>query len=51
MIEHRRLQVDARKWYAGKLRPKVYGDKIQQEHSGEVTVIGMAERMRQRKGA
>lgn len=29
-----RLQVDARKWYAGKLRPKKYGDKIQNEHSG-----------------
>lgn len=27
MIEHRRLQIDARKWYAGKLRPKVYGTK------------------------
>lgn len=28
MIEHRRLQIDARKWMAGKLRPKVYGDKL-----------------------
>lgn len=28
MIEHRRLQVDARKWMAGKLRPKVYGDRV-----------------------
>lgn len=27
MIAHRRLQIDARKWMAGKLRPKVYGDK------------------------
>lgn len=27
MIEHRRLQVEARKWMAGKLKPKVYGDK------------------------
>lgn len=35
MIEHRRLQVDARKWMAGKLRPKKYGDKITQEHTGE----------------
>ncbi|ODP39366.1 hypothetical protein [Sphingomonas turrisvirgatae] len=26
MIEHRRLQVDARKWLAGKLAPKKYGD-------------------------
>ena len=34
MIEHRRLQIDARKWLAGKLRPKKYGDKL--EHSGQV---------------
>ena len=29
-----RVQIDARKWLAGKLRPKVYGDKITQEHTG-----------------
>ncbi|SPA44613.1 terminase small subunit protein [Cupriavidus taiwanensis] len=34
MIEHRRLQVDARKWMAGKLAPKKYGDKIQQQLTG-----------------
>lgn len=34
MIEHRRLQVDARKWMASKLQPKKYGDKITQEHTG-----------------
>lgn len=28
MIEHRRLQVDARKWYLAKLAPKKYGDKL-----------------------
>ena len=28
MIEHRRLQIDARKWYASKLAPKKYGDKV-----------------------
>ena len=27
MIEHRRLQVDARKWMLAKMLPKVYGDK------------------------
>ena len=27
MIAHRRLQIDVRKWIAGKLRPKVYGEK------------------------
>ncbi len=34
MIEHRRLQVETRKWMAGKLRPKKYGDKVVNEHSG-----------------
>ena len=38
VIARSRLRVDARKWMAGKLRPKVYGDKIQTEHSGEMTV-------------
>lgn len=28
MLEHRKLQIDARKWMAGKLRPKKYGDKL-----------------------
>lgn len=33
-VARNRLRVDARKWVAAKLKPKVYGDKIQQEHSG-----------------
>jgi hypothetical protein len=32
MIEHRRLQVEARKWYLSKLAPKRYGDKLAVEH-------------------
>lgn len=34
MIEHRRLQVDARKWMASKLLPKKYGEKVTQEVTG-----------------
>lgn len=34
MIEHRRLQVDARKWYLSKVAPKKYGERLQQEVSG-----------------
>ncbi len=34
MIAHRRLQIDARKWMAGKLRPKKYGDKTTIESTG-----------------
>jgi hypothetical protein len=37
MIERARLKVDARKWVAAKLKPKKYGDKLQTEHSGEIT--------------
>jgi hypothetical protein len=38
MIEHRRLQVDARKWMLSKMLPKKYGEKIQTELSGGLTV-------------
>lgn len=34
MIEHRRLQVEARKWALGKMAPKKYGDKVTQELTG-----------------
>jgi len=36
MIEHRKLQVDTRKWYVSKLAPKLYGDRTHIEHSGEI---------------
>lgn len=36
MIEHRRLRVDTRKWMLAKALPKIYGDKQQIEHSGNV---------------
>jgi len=29
-----RLRVDTRKWIASKLKPKKYGDKVTQEHTG-----------------
>ena len=34
MIEHRRLQVDARKWVAAKLKPRKYSEKFMNEHAG-----------------
>ena len=37
VIQRSRLRIDARKWVLSKLNPKKYGDKIQTEHSGEVT--------------
>lgn len=33
-IARSRLRVDSRKWLASKLLPKIYGDKVQQEHTG-----------------
>lgn len=35
MLQHRRLQVDARKWYASKLAPKKYGDKMELSGNAE----------------
>lgn len=34
-----RLRMDALKWAASKLAPKRYGDKIEHEHKGGVTLI------------
>lgn len=33
-IQRARLRIDTRKWIAGKLRPKKYGEKVINEHSG-----------------
>jgi hypothetical protein len=35
VIEHRRLQVDTRKWLLSKVLPKVYGDKLTTELTGK----------------
>lgn len=37
-IQRSRLRWDARRWAASKILPKVYGDKIEHEHTGEMTV-------------
>lgn len=34
-IARARLRVDARKWYASKLAPKKYGDKVDLNHGGQ----------------
>jgi len=33
-VQLARLQIDTRKWVAGKLRPKKYGDLVKHEHTG-----------------
>lgn len=37
-IQRSRLRVDARKWIASKLKPKKYGERVEQAHSGAVEV-------------
>lgn len=36
-----RLQIDARKWYASKLAPKKYGDKLDlnANHTGTIEIV------------
>lgn len=34
-IQRAKLRIDTRKWIAGKLRPKKYGEKITNEHTGK----------------
>lgn len=49
-VNRARLQVDTRKFMLAKLAPKVYGDRVQHEHSGEVAhVIEMSDRERMRR--
>lgn len=36
MVEHRRLQIETRKWVAARMRPKKYGDKIDVEQKTTV---------------
>lgn len=46
MIEHRRLQVDTRKWFLAKLDPGKYGDQVRIEHAGAVTLTAAMVRER-----
>jgi hypothetical protein len=38
-IRRSQLRIEARKWMAGKLKPKKYGDKIDVNHSGSIQRI------------
>ena len=44
----RRLYVDTVKWYTGKVAPKKYGDRVNVEHSGKVTIGDAIEEGRRR---
>ena len=49
MLEHRRLQIDSRKWLAAKLAPKKYGARSEHHITGELTVDTLAERLARAK--
>ena len=38
-IRRSQLRIDARKWMAGKLRPKKYGDKLDVNHEGKLDMV------------
>jgi hypothetical protein len=38
-----RLQVDARKWAAAKLKPKTYGDRVEQHLTGSLSLAALLE--------
>lgn len=40
-VQRSRLRVDTRKWLLSKLAPKKYGDKITQEHQGEINLVAV----------
>jgi hypothetical protein len=35
-MQRRKLMVDVRKWHMSKILPRVYGDKLDLNHSGEI---------------
>lgn len=43
-IQRSKLRIEARRWMAGKLRPKKYGEKQEIEHSGSVEVTSKEQR-------
>ncbi len=48
-IQRSRLRVDTRKWLMSKLQPRKYGDRLEHQYSGEVTIqheLSDRERMR-----
>lgn len=37
-VNRARLMIETDKWYLGKLKPKAYGDKVEQVHTGGIEV-------------
>lgn len=43
-VQRSRLRIDTRKWMAGKLAPKKYGEKVEHAHSGSIEVTSKEQR-------
>lgn len=44
-VNHRRLQIDTRKWVIAKMFPKKYGEKVDVEHKGSVEVTSITRKV------
>lgn len=44
-VQKQRLQVDTRKWLLSKLAPRKYGDKVEVDHTGDVTINQITRRI------
>lgn len=51
MLGHRKLQIETRLKLLAKWDPKRYGERLNMEHSGELTLTGLAGRMRKQRGS
>lgn len=49
MIEHRKLQIEARKWALGKMNPEKYGNRTDLKVDGSLTLDSVAERLARAK--
>lgn len=49
MIEHRKLQIEARKWALGKMNPEKYGNRTDLKVDGSLTIDSVAERLARAK--
>ncbi|HHA2515017.1 TPA: terminase small subunit protein [Stenotrophomonas maltophilia] len=48
MVERSKLMIDARKWYAGKLQPKKYGERVALDHGVQDNLAAQLRAARER---
>jgi len=47
-INRSRLRADVRKWYLSKIVPKIYGDRLEVDHKGQIDLVSRLTEGRQR---